>query len=90
MMISKLWEWFTNDTHIPEKPVTPSWMLANPGIRNDNPWQVKISPHLTDSSYEKVTLVASNIDQSQFLHKLCHFLELIPHDYDYERLKQGW
>jgi len=39
MMISKLWEWFTNDTHIPEKPVTPSWMLANPGIRNDNPWQ---------------------------------------------------
>jgi len=38
-MISKPWEWFTNDTHIPKKPVVPSWMLASPRIRNDNPWQ---------------------------------------------------
>jgi hypothetical protein len=38
-MISKPWEWFTNDTHIPNKPVTPSWMLASPRTRNDNPWQ---------------------------------------------------
>jgi len=38
-MISKPWEWFTNDTHIPDKPVNPSWMLASPRIRNDNPWQ---------------------------------------------------
>jgi len=38
-MISKPWEWFTNDTHIPRKPVTPSWMLASPRTRNTNPWQ---------------------------------------------------
>ena len=34
--------WFTNDTHIPKKPVNPSWMLATPRIRNDNPWQVNM------------------------------------------------
>ena len=44
-MISKPWEWFTNDTHIPKKPVVPSWMLASPRIRNDNPWQVESCPH---------------------------------------------
>ena len=39
-MISKPWEWFTNNTHIPKKPVISSWMLASPRTRNDHPWQV--------------------------------------------------
>jgi len=38
-MISKPWEWFTNNTHIPKKPVIASWMLASPRTRNDHPWQ---------------------------------------------------
>ena len=76
-MISKPWEWFTNDTHIPKKPVTPSWMLASPGIRNDNPWQVKIP--------EKVTIVSSNYDESEFLQNVYRFL-VIASSHDDERL----
>lgn len=37
-MVSKPWEWFTNQTFIPGPPLTPSFLLVDPSRHHQHPW----------------------------------------------------